>query len=78
MVHGRLKNRKITNIDKVNKIINFEDNEGNSDSIKYDDGNVKLDWRLDWPARWWLLNVSAEPFGEIMQLKVVPMILELK
>ena len=24
---------------------------------------MKLDWRLDWPARWWLLNVHAEPFG---------------
>jgi lysyl-tRNA synthetase class 1 len=24
---------------------------------------VKLDWRLDWPGRWWLLHIAVEPFG---------------
>jgi len=27
-----------------------------------DDG--KLPWRLDWPARWWWLGVTGEPFGK--------------
>ncbi|HVE80698.1 MAG TPA: lysine--tRNA ligase [Candidatus Dormibacteraeota bacterium] len=31
--------------------------------IKYDDGRAKLDWRLDWPARWAELGVDVEPFG---------------
>ena len=24
----------------------------------------KLPWRVDWPARWWMLNVTCEPFGK--------------
>lgn len=32
-------------------------------SLKDEPGRVKLDWRLDWPARWALYNVSVEPFG---------------
>jgi lysyl-tRNA synthetase class 1 len=29
----------------------------------YQDGHAKLDWRLDWPARWAYLHVQVEPFG---------------
>ncbi|HIH40715.1 MAG TPA: lysine--tRNA ligase [Halobacteria archaeon] len=35
--------------------------EGRSD-IRKDDG--KLGWRIDWPARWRILNVTIEPFGK--------------
>ena len=63
MQDGRLKNRQIKGIDKQAKTVTYVDNDGNDQTAKYDDGNVKLDWRLDWPARWQLLNVSAEPFG---------------
>jgi lysyl-tRNA synthetase class 1 len=31
--------------------------------VRYDKGEVKLDWRLDWPGRWWLLGVGLEPSG---------------
>ncbi|MCA9325762.1 lysine--tRNA ligase, partial [Candidatus Saccharibacteria bacterium] len=31
--------------------------------LSYARGEVKLNWRIDWPARWWLLGVNAEPFG---------------
>lgn len=31
--------------------------------LSYEDGNAKLDWRLDWPARWAYLGVNVEPFG---------------
>lgn len=30
---------------------------------RYDDGHVKLNWRLDWPARWAVLGVMVEPFS---------------
>ncbi|MGZ6005665.1 MAG: lysine--tRNA ligase [Candidatus Saccharimonadales bacterium] len=63
MEQGRLKNRKFLSLDKSNKTIHYEDNSGSSQTIPYDTGEVKLDWRLDWPARWWLLGVHAEPFG---------------
>lgn len=29
----------------------------------YADGHAKLNWRLDWPARWTVLGVQVEPFG---------------
>lgn len=60
---GYLKNRKFLSIDKSNKAITYEDKNGNSQVIDYTDGKVKLNWRIDWPARWALLEVDAEPFG---------------
>lgn len=35
--------------------------EGEAD-IRKDGG--KLPWRVDWPSRWWFLNVTVEPFGK--------------
>jgi lysyl-tRNA synthetase class 1 len=35
--------------------------EGKAD-LRKDDG--KLPWRVDWPARWWFLKVTCEPFGK--------------
>lgn len=35
--------------------------EGKAD-IRTDDG--KLPWRVDWPARWWFLGITCEPFGK--------------
>lgn len=29
----------------------------------YEDGHAKLNWRLDWPARWAALGVMVEPFS---------------
>ena len=31
--------------------------------FSYANGKGKLDWRLDWPARWAELGVNVEPFG---------------
>ncbi|HSX24189.1 MAG TPA: lysine--tRNA ligase [Candidatus Saccharimonadales bacterium] len=63
MEDGRLKNRKYLSIDKDAKTVKYEDSEGAEQTVRYDKGEVKLDWRLDWPGRWWLLHVNAEPFG---------------
>jgi len=60
---GRLKNRKILSVDKTAKTVTYEDAKGESRIAHYDKGEVKMDWRLDWPARWYLLNVHVEPFG---------------
>lgn len=60
---GRLKKRKFLSIDTSKKTIDYEDVEGVKQTIRYDDGQVKLDWRLDWPGRWWLLKVQVEPSG---------------
>lgn len=61
--HGRLKKRSFVSIDKAAKTIVYKDADGNDQIISYADGKVKLDWRLDWPGRWWLQNVMVEPSG---------------
>lgn len=59
----RLKNRQFVSIDTDAKTVTYLDGEGNEQQAAYQDGHIKLDWRIDWPARWWLLGVKAEPFG---------------
>lgn len=59
----RLKSRKITGLDTQAKLARYIDGDGQEQQVSYGDGSVKMDWRIDWPARWWLLGVRAEPFG---------------
>jgi lysyl-tRNA synthetase class 1 len=63
MEDGRLKNRKFISIDEAAKTLQYEDAVGAIQTVNYSKGEVKLDWRLDWPGRWWLLRVQAEPSG---------------
>ncbi len=58
-----LKSRRFLTIDTKNKTLLYEDKNGTQQQIGYAHGEVKLNWRLDWPARWWLLGVDVEPFG---------------
>lgn len=60
---GYLKNRPITGFDRDAKSVTFTDKDDKSRELSYTKGEVKLNWRIDWPARWWLLGVNAEPFG---------------
>lgn len=60
---GYLKKRPFVNIDSSKKTITYLDIDGVEQTTGYTKGEVKLDWRLDWPARWWLLGVHIEPFG---------------
>lgn len=63
MENGRLKNRAYVSIDTQKKQISYIGPDGSSQTTGYQQGEVKLDWRIDWPARWWLLQVQVEPFG---------------
>jgi lysyl-tRNA synthetase class 1 len=60
---GYLKNRQFVRIDTDKKEVVYIDKDGQEQAAAYNTGNVKLSWRIDWPARWWLLGVNAEPFG---------------
>lgn len=60
---GYLKKRPFVSIDTGAKTIKYLDLQGKEQAISYSKGDVKLDWRIDWPARWWLLSVDVEPFG---------------
>lgn len=58
-----LKSRRFFSIDTTKKMVAYEDKNGTAKDISYAKGDVKLYWRIDWPARWWLLGVDVEPFG---------------
>lgn len=60
---GYLKNRQIVSVDTAAKTAVYIDKNGQERTTSYQHGEVKLDWRTDWPARWWRLGVQAEPFG---------------
>jgi lysyl-tRNA synthetase class 1 len=60
---GYLKKRPFLSLDTAGKTISYLDKDARERTITYNDGQVKLDWRLDWPARWWLMKVDVEPFG---------------
>lgn len=62
-INGYLKKRPFSSIDAIGKIITYLDQDGTEQTISYEHGDVKLDWRIDWPARWWQLGVQVEPFG---------------
>ncbi len=51
-------------IDTTKKTITYTDKEGKEGEVSYIDGRVKLNWRLDWPARWALWGVQVEPYGK--------------
>jgi lysyl-tRNA synthetase class 1 len=61
--NGRLKNRQFKSIDISSKTLVYVSADGEEVQIGYASGDVKLNWRIDWPARWALMNVQAEPFG---------------
>lgn len=61
--NGRLKKRKFLSLNTAEKTLQYIDAEGGEQTVRYDDGSVKLDWRLDWPGRWWLQKVQVEPSG---------------
>ena len=63
MEDGYLKNRQFKTINPTEKTITYVDKDENEATISYAKGDVKLNWRIDWPARWSLLHVQAEPFG---------------
>ena len=63
MEYGRLKNRLFVSMDSDAKTITYRSQDGSEHTVRYDDGQVKLGWRLDWRGRWRLLGVDIEPFG---------------
>ena len=61
--NGRIKNRQFDEIDTTHKVLHYKTQDGGNGTASYASGEVTLSWRVDWPARWWLLGVNAEPFG---------------
>ncbi|ACX73091.1 lysyl-tRNA synthetase [Methanocaldococcus vulcanius M7] len=61
---GKLKT-KVLNYDKEKeKVIYRCEFCGHEGEVKPYKGRAKLPWRVDWPARWSIFNVSIEPMGK--------------
>lgn len=60
---GYLNRWKYTGWDAKKQMISYVDADGKTGELDYTKGRVKLDWRLDWPARWAIWGVAVEPFG---------------
>lgn len=58
-----LKSRKFISLNKDDKQLVYEGADGQEQTVSYAKGDVKLNWRVDWAARWWLLDVNVEPAG---------------
>jgi lysyl-tRNA synthetase, class I len=61
--NNRLNEWTYTGWDKSKQVIFWRDKSGKEGELDYTKGRVKLDWRLDWPARWSIWGVAVEPFG---------------
>lgn len=61
---GRVLYVPTKSIDKVNHTITFDDEDGTETTLPVTGGNVKLQWKPDFGARWAALNVDFEMYGK--------------
>lgn len=61
---GKIRGNKITEVDVENHRVKYVASDNSEKWADYTKGQGKLPWRVDWPARWALLNVAFEPFGK--------------
>lgn len=54
---------RFESIDTEVKTITGVNEAGGTEVLDYTKGQIKLNWRLDWPARWQVLGVQVEPFS---------------
>jgi lysyl-tRNA synthetase class 1 len=68
--NGEIIVNRITNYDPVSDKVFFScPSCGHSDEAPLDRLRVKLSWRIDWPAKWYVLNVTCEPAGKDHSVK---------
>lgn len=60
----RLTTTKVLSIDIPHHRVQYSCQCGYKGWADYSKGEGKLPWRIDWPARWKVLQVKAEPFGK--------------
>ncbi len=61
---GKITDAKVVSFDLDKKTVNYQCSCGNKGVSHYDKGQGKLTWRVDWAARWFLLDVGLEPMGK--------------
>lgn len=60
---GKLNTAKFVGYDYDSNKAHYLGGDGNEYYADASKGQIKLDWRLDWPARWSLFGVQIEGFG---------------
>lgn len=61
---GRLTSTEVSGFDLEKNKVFYKCNCGEEGEADFSKGEGKLPWRVDWPARWKMLNVSVEPMGK--------------
>ncbi|TCP44105.1 lysine--tRNA ligase [Rhodovulum marinum] len=61
---GRVLYVPMKNVDAVNHTVTFDDEEGREWTLPVTGGNVKLQWKPDFGARWAALDVDFEMYGK--------------
>jgi lysyl-tRNA synthetase class 1 len=60
---GRMTQAKVRGFSAADETVDYSCGCGSEGSVPMAGGG-KLQWRIDWPARWTLLEVTVEPFGK--------------
>lgn len=60
----KINRAKVLSFDTQKKTVDYECACGNNSKARYDKGDGKLAWRVDWAARWQFLNIGLEPMGK--------------
>jgi lysyl-tRNA synthetase class 1 len=64
-VKGEIVPNRITQYDKDTEEVTFECQAcGHSDTVPISHLRLKLTWRIDWPAKWYIFKVTCEPAGK--------------
>ncbi len=67
---GAIIPNRITSYNPESDMVSFECHAcGHSDEVPLDKLRIKLVWRVDWPAKWHVLNVTCEPAGKDHSVK---------
>lgn len=60
---GRMGTSQVVGFDLENETVDYQCQCGSRGTVSMRGGG-KLVWRVDWPARWSIFNVTIEPFGK--------------
>ena len=61
---GKIAGTKVLNFDLDQKLVFYECSCGHKGQANFAKGEGKLSWRVDWPARWKVLDIKIEPMGK--------------
>ncbi|MFX1339927.1 MAG: lysine--tRNA ligase [Promethearchaeota archaeon] len=64
-INGSIKPNRVIKYNKEKKTVEYECSAcGNYNEISIYNGILKLNWRVDWPAKWALFKTTCEPAGK--------------